>query len=437
MLFCGKSLDYRPFVRIFLCRMSSDNKYEVLLTNDSSGQLWNSCVWDPLSGSTLTTFKGSVSASGTTCYVKDSFVVSAQPSKPLLNVWQVNRHEQRPLKYTTPGQLNSLATSPCGHFLAGSNQEKIYLWQISTGKLIRIVSGGHYQKVTRLCFTNDGSHLISGGDDGNVLAWNLDNLVNKNAEWRHLWNGHALPVSDMFVGQGGAKCRVFTVSHDQTAKVFCLASGQMLLEVTFSVPLTSISLDSSEKHGFVGTKSGPIHVFCLNDPPRDLKMTMEADKQNSFVGHTSTVNCLSVSLDGLTLASGSADHDVRLWHVKSRQCTRVINHKGPVNYVKFMTPPRGMLDPDNYKPAHILAPLEKTEAEKDFYKRQDFGIEYFTNDNLLQDNGDDDDIDDILKCQTSDDKKQESAFDTKELASLKAVNQELYAYALKSILTNK
>jgi hypothetical protein len=35
-------------------------KFEVLLTNDSSGQLWNTCLWDPSTGSTLGTFKVSI-----------------------------------------------------------------------------------------------------------------------------------------------------------------------------------------------------------------------------------------------------------------------------------------------------------------------------------------------------------------------------------------
>ena len=32
-------------------------KFEVLLTNDASGQMWNTCLWDPNTGSTLGTFK--------------------------------------------------------------------------------------------------------------------------------------------------------------------------------------------------------------------------------------------------------------------------------------------------------------------------------------------------------------------------------------------
>ena len=50
-------------------------------------------------------FQGCVSAPNTTVIVGDTFLVSSQPSKPLLNVWQLNRREQRAIKQTTPGTV--------------------------------------------------------------------------------------------------------------------------------------------------------------------------------------------------------------------------------------------------------------------------------------------------------------------------------------------
>jgi WD40 repeat protein len=37
---------------------------------------------------------------------------------------------------------------------------------------------------------------------------------------------------------------------------------------------------------------------------------------------------LSLSMDGLTLLSGSKDCTARVWDVSSRQCLRVLEHKG-------------------------------------------------------------------------------------------------------------
>ena len=41
-----------------------------------------------------------------------------------------------------------------------------------------------------------------------------------------------------------------------------------------------------------------------------------------------SVTCLSLSIDGSTLASGSTDATVRLWNTQSQQCIEVIQHTG-------------------------------------------------------------------------------------------------------------
>lgn len=113
---------------------------EVLLTSESSGQFWNSCLWDPGSGSALTTYKGHTSVARTLTLVGDTFLVSARPSKPVLNLWHLNRHEQQPQVISTPGPCTALAATPSGKYLAGGIKDKVYVWQTGNGILHRYVS---------------------------------------------------------------------------------------------------------------------------------------------------------------------------------------------------------------------------------------------------------------------------------------------------------
>lgn len=77
--------------------------------------------------------------------------------------------------------------------------------------------------------------------------------------------------------------------------------------------------------------------------PRTLEhhVTEEEKKSCCMVGHTRQVTCLSVSLDGTTVASGSDDTTVRIWSSSSRQCLRTLPHKGPVTNVVIAIPPPG------------------------------------------------------------------------------------------------
>ena len=40
------------------------------------------------------------------------------------------------------------------------------------------------------------------------------------------------------------------------------------------------------------------------------------------------VTCLCISLDGMRIYSGAHDSTVRIWDIDSKQCTKVIHHKG-------------------------------------------------------------------------------------------------------------
>ena len=63
-----------------------------------------------------------------------------------------------------------MTVSPSGHYLVAAVEENINIWQVGTGALLGMVTR-HYQPVTMLQFTGGSSHLLSGGVDGQVLAW--------------------------------------------------------------------------------------------------------------------------------------------------------------------------------------------------------------------------------------------------------------------------
>jgi pre-rRNA-processing protein IPI3 len=59
---------------------------EVIVTSENSGQLWNCCVWDPLTGTALRSFKGGISCSRTLTTISSDYLISAQKDKPIIQV---------------------------------------------------------------------------------------------------------------------------------------------------------------------------------------------------------------------------------------------------------------------------------------------------------------------------------------------------------------
>ena len=71
------------------------------------------------------------------CLVGRDYLLSAPPDMPLLNVWQVNRSEQTPLRLFTPGPVSAKALSPSGLYLVAAVEEIINMaggdWGLAGG----------------------------------------------------------------------------------------------------------------------------------------------------------------------------------------------------------------------------------------------------------------------------------------------------------------
>ena len=54
--------------------------------------------------------------------------------------------------------------------------ENIIIYKLSSGQRISVLSK-HYQTITCLKFTPCGFYLVSGGQDGLVLRWNMSHII--------------------------------------------------------------------------------------------------------------------------------------------------------------------------------------------------------------------------------------------------------------------
>ena len=80
------------------------------------------------------------------------------------------------------GFKDALTFSPDGTMLIGSGMEiwspTIKLWDVETGKNLGMLSG-HTEPVETLVFSHDGKTLASGSDDGTVLLWDWNEIINR------------------------------------------------------------------------------------------------------------------------------------------------------------------------------------------------------------------------------------------------------------------
>ncbi|KOX75825.1 WD repeat-containing protein 18 [Melipona quadrifasciata] len=316
---------------------------EVILTSDSSSEHWSAAVWDHRTGSILSTYKYAGALSHRSLQLlSDSYVVGADLTKPRIYVWPLNSHTPvSNLRLTTPGKVTALSCTPNGAYIIAAISEKLFLWQLCNGRLLKNLSQ-HYQTVSCLSFSKDSSIFASGGEDGLIFIWSLYRVLNdEHPTPLHTFSHHSLPVKDLQFGHAGARGRLCSVSLDRTCNVYDPVSGQLLLTLVFDVPLSSVSMNTRESDLFVGCTIGDIYRFNLHEPPRGIEHHVQVRNDGNsegvivFHGHKSSVVALSISIDCRYLVSGSTSGKVHVWDIASHQILRTIDHKGPITAVFF------------------------------------------------------------------------------------------------------
>ncbi|XP_038311716.1 WD repeat-containing protein 18 isoform X1 [Canis lupus familiaris] len=336
---------------------------EVAVCTDSAAQLWSCVVWELHSGANLLTYRGGQAGPRGLALLNGEYLLAAQLGKNYISAWELQRKDQLQQKIMCPGPVTCLTTSPNGLYVLAGIAESIYLWEVSTGNLLVILSR-HYQDVSCLQFTGDSSHFLSGGKDCLVLAWSLCSVLqvdpSRTPAPRHVWSRHTLPITDLHCGFGGPLARVATSSLDQTVKLWEVSSGELLLSVLFDVGIMAVTMDLAEHHLFCGGSDGSIFQvdLCTWPGQREKSFQPEQDNGKVFRGHRNQVTCLSVSTDGSVLLSGSHDETVRLWDIQSKQCIRTVTLKGPVTNASIMLAPVSMLSSD-FRPGLPLPHFNK------------------------------------------------------------------------------
>jgi pre-rRNA-processing protein IPI3 len=348
---------------------------------------------------------------------------------------------QTQLRMVCPGPVNALTCTADGLFIAAGILEALYVWQTATGHLLTAVKA-HYQNISCLSFTDDGSILVSGSEDCQVLVWDMAQLVCKTSlgdgnvvsevSPRISFSHHTLPVLDLFIGHGGNKSLIASVSMDQTCKIYSLATGALLLNIVYSTGLTAVTMNAIDSEIFLGTADGRIISFLLHNAPRTPDFHVPTDHPSVFKGHDKAVVCLSVSIDCALLLSGSLDEKVIIWDIPSRQMLRILPHKGAVTNAIFTIAPRNVFS-EVLKPSIILKSLLRHSGNE-----ESRAVDVLVQGTTLQDD---------LQLQLT---RIQEALDhgdvpamtharveqgQEEVHKLRAINEGLYNFAVEKLLT--
>ncbi len=95
---------------------------------------------------------------------------------PLIHLIEVHSGQTRRRLLGPVEQIDTLAVSADGRWLASAADGGIRLWDVGLGKEVGRLKG-HPAGITTLCFSADGKRLVSGGKDTTAILWDVAALI--------------------------------------------------------------------------------------------------------------------------------------------------------------------------------------------------------------------------------------------------------------------
>lgn len=203
-------------------------------------------------------------------------------------------------------KISSVAISPSGEWVAFGARRlgQLLVWEWQSESYI-LKQQAHYFDMNTLAYAPDGQTIATGGDDGKLKVWSV-----QNGFCFVTFSEHTAPIMDITFAKHGSV--LFSASLDGTVRAFDLVRYRNFRTFTSPSPVqfSSIAVDPSGEVVAAGS-TDTFEVFMWSVQTGKLL--------DILAGHEAPVSALAFSPTGANqLASGSWDRTIRIWSIFSR-----------------------------------------------------------------------------------------------------------------------
>lgn len=201
--------------------------------------------------------------------------------------------------------VDRITVNQTGEWLLFGSTElgQVLVWEWQSESYI-LKQQSHYDSLTTVVYSPDGTKVVTGSDDGKIKIWDAVSGFAVTT-----FNQHMASVSALKFSQRGNV--LFSASLDGSVRAWDLLRYRNFR--TFTAPkriqFTSLAVDPSGEMVCAGSIDDfDIHVW-------NVQTSQLVDRLS---GHEGPISSLDFSQDGSLLASGSWDHTARLWNFFGR-----------------------------------------------------------------------------------------------------------------------
>jgi hypothetical protein len=215
--------------------------------------------------------------------------------------------------------VNSAVFSPdpaAEFVLTASDDNTVRLWDAKAGRVLHVFnqdSQAHQGGITRAIFFRDGARFASAARDGTVSVWSLENRVQPLVRMK----AHDAAVLDLALSPD--ERFLITGSADNTARIFNVADGEMLLTLeghTGEVAAVAFGADASRLRALTGSTDRTAKLWDVTSllvSSQQGQVQRRAKELLTLKGHVRGVTSVAFSPDGRIGLTASRDGISILW----------------------------------------------------------------------------------------------------------------------------
>ena len=270
-------------------QVARDGTTALTASFDNSVGLWS------LASEDVRWLEGHEAAVKSVVYLSEDAAASSGDDFDII-LWDLNGAKLRARLEGHKGQVNALAVSPDGTFLASASWDgSVGLWDIAKAQNIHLMTG-HESSVSDVGFSPDGKFVYSASADGTIRSWDIATGEETRLLVQHGFGVNTLLIGETWLAYGAV---------DGGTRILSLDSDKELADLTLDRrPILSMALSPKGDEIAVGDGQG----FVMTVATDGWQIT--GDYQAAANG---PVWALSYTGDGGSLLAGGIDDAAYIW----------------------------------------------------------------------------------------------------------------------------